>query len=181
MSSLPNEIFSDITNFLPNDDITDLMHLSRNFNAFVTPRLKKIDEDRATMNQSIESFMPSPTPENDCDWIPQLNLKQFEPIGSKAKKQVKKVLENEENSKFFNGFLDRLKKGMSLDRFDEPSFLRILGALVSTPKFRQDYSIPFELAYNYLQTIHLIVRYGCGEEHDDVYRIWSFYSENSLK
>ncbi|KAI1701766.1 RWD domain-containing protein [Ditylenchus destructor] len=44
MCSLPNEVFSVITNFLPNDDIIDLMFLSRNFNTLVTPRLKQIDE-----------------------------------------------------------------------------------------------------------------------------------------
>ncbi|KAI1731120.1 hypothetical protein Ddc_03849 [Ditylenchus destructor] len=62
MSFLPNEIFLDMTNFLPNNDITDLMLLSRKFNAFVTPRLQKIDQEMATMNQTIESLMPSPAP-----------------------------------------------------------------------------------------------------------------------
>ncbi|KAI1699567.1 hypothetical protein Ddc_18511 [Ditylenchus destructor] len=94
MSSLPNEISFDITNFLPNDDITDLMLMSRKFNAFVTPRLKKINEDRATMNQSIKS----PVPEiNDDKWIAQQDLKKFEPIGSVAKKQMKAVFESIRN------------------------------------------------------------------------------------
>ncbi|KAI1697112.1 hypothetical protein DdX_18675 [Ditylenchus destructor] len=85
MSSLPNEIFFDISNFLPNDDITDLMLMSRTFNALVTPRLQKINQEMTTMNQSIESFMPTPAPHHtDNDWIAQLNLKKFEPIGSEA-------------------------------------------------------------------------------------------------
>ncbi|KAI1706846.1 hypothetical protein Ddc_15113 [Ditylenchus destructor] len=85
MSSLPNEIFSDVTNFLPNDDITDLMLMSKTFNALVTPRLKKINQEMSTMDQSIKSFMPSPAPDpTDCKWISQLNLKRFEPIGSEA-------------------------------------------------------------------------------------------------
>ncbi|KAI1699520.1 hypothetical protein DdX_17273 [Ditylenchus destructor] len=183
MSSLPNEIFSDMTKFLPNDNITDLMLMSRNFNALVTPRLKKIDEEMATMNQSIGSFMPSPAPENDHEWIPQLNLKRFEPIGSKAKKRVKEVLENEKNlneNHVFDGMIDRLKEGMSLDRFDNISFLRILGALISTPKFRQEYNIPFELAYYFSLTLTLILDSRYDEFHDDVHRIWAFYSETPI-
>ncbi|KAI1707489.1 hypothetical protein Ddc_14774 [Ditylenchus destructor] len=97
MSSLPNEIFADLTNFLPNDDITDLMLLSRTFNTLVTPRLKKIDQEMSTTNQSIKSFMPSPEPDpSDNEWIAKLNLKRFLPIGSEAKKPMKKLIRNKE-------------------------------------------------------------------------------------
>ncbi|KAI1700966.1 UDP-glucoronosyl and UDP-glucosyl transferase domain-containing protein [Ditylenchus destructor] len=150
MSFLPNEIVYDITNFLPNDDITDQMLMSRNFNVLVTPRLKKIDQEMTTMNQSIESFMPSPAPA-DNEWIPQLNLKRFEPIGSEAKKRMKKVFENRtdiidclfkiNNPDMRSTLLPRLKKEMSLERFDDPTFLRILGALIAQPKFRQEYNV----------------------------------------
>ncbi|KAI1700814.1 macrophage migration inhibitory factor (MIF) domain-containing protein [Ditylenchus destructor] len=74
MFSLPNEIFSDITNFLPNDDITDLM---------LVEKLQRSCDSAFAKNQSGE-------------WIVQLNLKKFEPIGSEAKKRMKKAFENEE-------------------------------------------------------------------------------------
>ncbi|KAI1694007.1 hypothetical protein DdX_20340 [Ditylenchus destructor] len=142
MSSLPSEIFSDITNFLPNDDITDLMLMAKTFNALVTPRLKKIDEDRATMNQSIKS----PVPEiKDGEWIAQLDLKRFEPIGSVAKKRMKDVIERiciEELKWEIMG----LKEVMSLERFDDATFLRILWALLAKPEFRQEYNISQEAA-----------------------------------
>ncbi|KAI1703445.1 hypothetical protein Ddc_16553 [Ditylenchus destructor] len=182
MSSLPNEIFSDITNLLPNDDITDLMLLSRKFNALVTPRLKKIDEEMATVNQSIESFMPSPEPSpTDNEWISQLNLKRFEPIGSEAKSRMKELFEKEDfmnsmrKKEDRNVFILRFREAMSLERFDVTSFLRILGALVLAPKFRQEYNVPghavefihyvckFHLATFYKETIH------------DLDRIWLFY------
>ncbi|KAI1703441.1 hypothetical protein Ddc_16549 [Ditylenchus destructor] len=86
MFYLPNEVLSVITKFLPNDDVIDLMLLSRNFNALVTPRLREIDQEMSNMNQSIESFMPMPAPdETDNVWISQLNLKKFEPIGSNVR------------------------------------------------------------------------------------------------
>ncbi|KAI1700960.1 hypothetical protein DdX_16399 [Ditylenchus destructor] len=189
MSSLPNEIVSDMTKFLPNDDITDLMLMSKTFTAHVTPRLKKIDQEMATMNQSIESFMPSPAPETtDNEWISQLNLKRFEPIGSKAKRRFTEVFEKD-----FPNLLcqisriagmgtgicdqdkvDKYKEGMSLERFDNKTFVRILAALVSVPEFRQEYNIPTKLlSFNY-------IRYAIrsDETFDDVRRIWSFYNEN---
>ncbi|KAI1707488.1 hypothetical protein Ddc_14773 [Ditylenchus destructor] len=142
MSALPNEIFSDMTKFLPNDDITDLMLMSRTFNALVTPRLQKINQDLTTMNQSIKS----PVPEiNDDKWIAQLNLKRFEPIGSVTKKRAKNAFE-----RFRNGEMKvdemALKERMSLERFDDVTFLRILAALVATPKFREEYNISQEQA-----------------------------------
>ncbi|KAI1699516.1 hypothetical protein DdX_17268 [Ditylenchus destructor] len=171
MSSLPNEIFYNVTKFLPNDDITDLMLLSKKFNVLVTPRLRKIDQEMATMDQSIDSFMPSPAPEHaDREWISQLNLKRFEPIGSKAKKRMKQVFENEKD---FQNFLvnvsshfrstshfriisgstalgiaklDSYKEIMSLERLDDLSFLQILGVLVAMPKFRQEYNISAKFA-----------------------------------
>ncbi|KAI1704930.1 hypothetical protein Ddc_15949 [Ditylenchus destructor] len=149
MSSVPNEIFGNITNFLPNDDITDLMLLSRTFNAHVTPRLRRINEDRTTMNQTIESFETTPTSEDADEWVAQLNLKRFEPIGSVAKKRMKELLVNiqefEDCFHKFNekpeldiGTFDRIKQGMSLERFDDAAFLHIMFAFVSTPEFCQE-------------------------------------------
>ncbi|KAI1701411.1 hypothetical protein Ddc_17635 [Ditylenchus destructor] len=161
MSSLPNEIFSDITNFLPNDDITDLMLLSKTFNALLTPRLKKIDQ---------------------------------------AKKRMKEVFENEEQSIVDNGTFevienrivvncmtcddshmlktfDILKEGMSLERFDDTTFLRILGALVAMPKFRQEYNISFKLARHYILHITIFELLNGPGYVDDVLRIW----ENVLR
>ncbi|KAI1703444.1 hypothetical protein Ddc_16552 [Ditylenchus destructor] len=188
MSSLPNEIFYDITNFLPYDDITDLMHLSRKFNALVTPRLKKIGEEMATMNQSIESFMPEPVP-TDYEWISQLNLKRFEPIGSVAKKRMKEFFEDNAENDFLNWqarrrkvslelrqiSLEKCKKRTSLERFDNPTFLRILSALVSKPKFRQEYKIPQDLAgsINFFCKYRLWISFG--QTFLDLDRIWSFY------
>ncbi|KAI1701408.1 hypothetical protein Ddc_17632 [Ditylenchus destructor] len=202
MSSLPNEILSVLANFLPNDDITDLMLLSRNFNNLVTPRLKEIDQDMTTMEQHIESFMPADAihlcdhhrqpghdihETDDNEWIPQLNLKQFEPIGSVAKKRAKEVFENEKNSvtkileheekdpQFAFDMLKRLKKGMSLERFGDISFLRILAALVSVPKFRQEYNISFIWAKHFL--MYLIVCLSLSESFVDVHRMWFFYNK----
>ncbi|KAI1700964.1 hypothetical protein DdX_16403 [Ditylenchus destructor] len=137
MSSFPNETFFDITNFLPNDDITDLMLMSKTFNVFVTPRLKKIDHEMATMNQSITSFMPMPTPNITIrEYFSRLNLKRFEPIGSKAKKRMKELFENEDDllnrlwNSYRNGTLSSLKEVMSLERFDDLSFVFIFRAFV---------------------------------------------------
>ncbi|KAI1701412.1 hypothetical protein Ddc_17636 [Ditylenchus destructor] len=164
MSYLLNEIFYDITKFLPNDDIADLMLLSRNFNALVTPRLKQIDKEMATMNQSIKSFISIKSfylTGPGAKWITDLNLKRFEPIGSKAKKQMKRVLENEKeflaflrNATIDNGMLEKLKEKMSFERFDDRTFIGILDALVSTPKFRQDYNI--SLKFSKLYTLEVI-------------------------
>ncbi|KAI1700942.1 hypothetical protein DdX_16379 [Ditylenchus destructor] len=185
MSSLPNEIFYNITNFLPNDDITDLMLMSRNFNAHVTPRLKKIDEEMATVNQTIESFMPSPTPEaTDNEWISQLNLKRFEPIGSEAKKLMKEVFTRiEEFDISFDNVESRLtvnielKKRMSLERFDDETFLRILWALLAQPKFRQEYNVSLEFAC-FLTTPAGHNNHFGDDRFDDVLRIWSFYGSD---
>ncbi|KAI1707503.1 hypothetical protein Ddc_14788 [Ditylenchus destructor] len=188
MSSLPNEIFYDIVNFLPNDDITDLMLTSKTFNSFVTPRLQNINEEMATMNQTIESFMPMPAPEpTDCVWISKLNLKRFEPIGSKAKRRFTEVFETD-----FPNFVRQLslimglgsgicdeekvnkyKERMSLERFDNATFVRILAALVSVPKFRQEYNIAHKSAYR----IHVVIKFH--DKFDDVGRIWSFYNGNA--
>ncbi|KAI1713256.1 hypothetical protein Ddc_12016 [Ditylenchus destructor] len=153
MSSLPNEIFSDITNFLPNDDITDQMLMSRTFNALVTPRLQKIDQEMATMNQSIEYeeiIAPNPIDDVCCCFrcLAALNLKRFEPIGSEAKKRMKEVFENQTEFLYLlsiatldTGMLDGIKTGMSLERFDDETFLRILSVLVSVPKFCEEHKI----------------------------------------
>ncbi|KAI1704929.1 hypothetical protein Ddc_15948 [Ditylenchus destructor] len=189
MSSLPNEIFSDLTNFLPNDDITDLMLLSRKFNALVTPRLRRINEDRATMNQTIESFMPTPAPEDHDEWISQLNLKRFKPIGSVAKKRMKKLLANVREfedcfHKFYDkreidiGTFDILKEGMSLERFDDTTFLRILFTLVSTPQFRQEYNVPTDLSDPLRACLIFIVvvpNQIPSSHFEDVVRIFNFY------
>ncbi|KAI1701658.1 f-box-like domain-containing protein [Ditylenchus destructor] len=143
MSSLPNEIFCDIANFLPNDDITDLMLTSRTFNSLVTPRLRKIDQEMATLNQSIKSPVREVT---DCEWISQMNLKRFEPIGSAAKKRMKQVFEILGNRRESNDDILRFKEGMSLERFGDATFLRILNALLSKPEFRREYNISLHLA-----------------------------------
>ncbi|KAI1707487.1 hypothetical protein Ddc_14772 [Ditylenchus destructor] len=131
MSSLPNEMVSKITNFLPNSGITDLMLTSRNFNALVTPRLRKIDE----------GIVPDPAHE----WVSQSNLKQYEPIGSAAKKRMRAVFEKDEDE-LLNclrrpGYskvpLQRFKEKMSLQRFDDAIFLRILSTLLLNPEFRK--------------------------------------------
>ncbi|KAI1697119.1 hypothetical protein DdX_18682 [Ditylenchus destructor] len=168
MSSLPNEIFSDITNFLPNDDITDLMLMSRTFNTLVTPRLQKIHE-----------------------WISQLNLKRFEPIGSAAKKRMKDMFENEEEFRnhlssatigcdigMLDEILDGLKERMSLERFDNLTFLCILSALVSVPKFREEYNISKSTG---LICVHMAsYEYNRNfETCEDMLRIWKFYNPNS--
>ncbi|KAI1699517.1 hypothetical protein DdX_17269 [Ditylenchus destructor] len=193
MSLLPTELFSDITNFLPNDDITDLMLLSKNFNSLVTPRLQKIDQEMATMNQTIETFMPVPMPDSadlTDEWISQLNLKKFEPIGSQAKRRMREVFRHPDdllcclqNAEMGVGSLDKLQKGMSLERFDDATFLRILGALVGTPKFRQEYNISYNFFASskfmyYISCLHLnackampvhgLILFG------DVLKIWSF-------
>ncbi|KAI1700822.1 hypothetical protein Ddc_17931 [Ditylenchus destructor] len=152
MSSLPNDIFYNVTNFLPNDDITDLMLLSRTFNALVTSRLQKIDQEMATMDQSVKSFIPSTAPvSTDNKWNVQLYLKRFEPIGSPAKKRMKKVFENQtaflyrlRYATLNIGMLDDLKERMSLERFDDSTFMRILKALLTVPKFREEYNISYE-------------------------------------
>ncbi|KAI1701410.1 hypothetical protein Ddc_17634 [Ditylenchus destructor] len=154
MTYLPNEVLTIITKFLPTDDITDLMLLSRNFNALVTPRLQKIDQEVATINQSIESFITLPAPGGK--WNSQLILKQFEPSDSKAKERMKEVFENEntflyclQDARPNNGMLEKLKEKMSLERFDDPTFMGILGALISVPKFRQDYNISLKFSKLY--------------------------------
>ncbi|KAI1697116.1 hypothetical protein DdX_18679 [Ditylenchus destructor] len=184
MSSLPNEIFSDITNFLPNDDVTDLMLMSRTFNALVTPRLQKIDQEMATMNQSIKSFMPTPAPEpSDSEWIAQLNLKRFEPIGSAAKKRMKETFEHEREFLYLLrdatldiGMLDGFKERMSLERFDDATFLRILGALVAIPKYQEEYKITERTSnrINFLASF-LIASNPYNGEYEDLRRISKFY------
>ncbi|KAI1695990.1 hypothetical protein DdX_19281 [Ditylenchus destructor] len=191
MSSLPNEIFADVTNFLPNNDITDLMLMSRTFNALVTPRLQKIDQEMSTMNQSIKSFMPMPAPDPaDNEWITKLDLKRFLPIGSEAKKPMKKLIKNTKFVQYClcnvhhpdvrNGKLQRLKRKMSLERFDDPTFLRILGALIAIPEFRQEYNIwgwqtgSVELCYQMLDLHHVYP----GHDFGDVKRILVFYDDH---
>ncbi|KAI1700817.1 hypothetical protein Ddc_17926 [Ditylenchus destructor] len=188
MSSLLSEIFFDITKFLPNDDITDLMLLSRKFNALVVPRLQKIDQEMSTMNQSIKSFMPSPAPEpTDNEWISQLNLKRFEPIGSKAKKLMRKAFMNQvviqyclvnvEDSDAQTWMLQKLKKEMFLERFDDPSFLRIFGALIATPKFRQEYNVSRKLL-RYIEMFYIQLAMRNIYPNDsfvDMLQILSFY------
>ncbi|KAI1699562.1 hypothetical protein Ddc_18506 [Ditylenchus destructor] len=189
MSYLPNEIYSDITNFLPNDDITDLMFVSLKFNALVTSRLRKINEEMATVNRSIESFMPKPTPDHaDNEWISLLNFKKFEPIGTEAKNLMKEMFDNEkdvmnclrktENLYMRSEKLQKLKEGMSLERFDNSTFVRILGALVSIPKFRQEYNISRKLAHWINRIIAFLFHHNTYLDtiFDDVRRIWSFYN-----
>ncbi|KAI1706845.1 hypothetical protein Ddc_15112 [Ditylenchus destructor] len=195
MSSLPNEIFSDVTNFLPNDDITDLMLMSKTFNALVTPRLKKINQEMSTMDQSIKSFMPSPAPDpTDCKWISQLNLERFKPIGSEAKKRMQKVFENERelpnflrNATLGNYLFDRLKERMSLERFDDETFLRILGALVSMPKFRKEYNISYKsgkliinIAIELRMQLSYLINFDFGDAFADIRRIWWFYNPQGM-
>ncbi|KAI1703830.1 hypothetical protein DdX_14669 [Ditylenchus destructor] len=187
MSPLPNEIVAVITNFLPNDDITDLMLLSRNFNALVTPRLEKFNQEMATMDQHIKSFMPIPAPDpTDCEWISQLDLKRFEPIGSEAKKRMREVFEKEEDDLLnclrragdWNAPLDTFKEAMSLERYDDATFLRILSALLSKPGFREEYNVSLDLAryIKFLCNLRLDVRYG--RTFRDVKRIWLFYNSD---
>ncbi|KAI1703814.1 hypothetical protein DdX_14650 [Ditylenchus destructor] len=175
---LPNEIFSDLANFLPNDDMTDLMLLSRTFHAIIHPRLHKIDEEMSTKDQHIESFMPSPAPDTDREWISQLDLQRFEPIGSVAKNRMKEAFGNRDDflrslwnaTNGIDSFV-RLKQRLSLERFDDATFLRILGAMVAMPKFRQEYKI----SYPFAQTI---LPYTKRNRGDDVLRIWMFYQRN---
>ncbi|KAI1700950.1 hypothetical protein DdX_16388 [Ditylenchus destructor] len=153
MSFLPNEIFCDVANFLPNNDVTDLMLTSRTFNSLVTPRLKKIDQEMSTMNQSIKSPVREVT---DCEWISQMNLKRFEPIGSAAKERMRDAFEVLRNRESNNDIL-RFKERMSLERFGDATYLRILNALLSKAEFRQEYEISQDLA-EYIQlscNIHL--------------------------
>ncbi|KAI1703832.1 hypothetical protein DdX_14671 [Ditylenchus destructor] len=185
MFYLPNEVLSVITNFLSNDDITDLMLLSRNFNALVTPRLKNINQEMSARNLSIESFMPKPV-ETDNEWISQLDLKRFEPIGFKAKKQMKEFFEKVDDDDDFlkclrkagdqNASLDRFKKIMSLERFNDPTFLRVLCTLISIPEFRVEYNVTWSLTsyIHFLCKQRLENRYS--QTFRDVKRIWSFYN-----
>ncbi|KAI1701405.1 hypothetical protein Ddc_17629 [Ditylenchus destructor] len=196
MTSLLNEIFSNITNFLPNNDITDLMLLSRKFNVLVTPRLQKIDQKMGTMKQSILSFMPLPESDPaDHKWISQLELKRFKPIGSNAKRRMMKVFQHPDdvlcclqNAKMCMGTLDMIQKGMSLERFDDTTFIRILGTLVAMPKFRQEYNISYNFyaRSNFKYYIHNLYYLNWGwkvkPDHglgsfDDVIEIWSFYDK----
>ncbi|KAI1700963.1 hypothetical protein DdX_16402 [Ditylenchus destructor] len=184
-SSLPNDIFYNVTNFLPNDDITDLMLMSRTVNALVTPRLRKLDEEMATLNQSIKSFMPIPPPETDDEWISQLNLKKFEPVGSAAKKRMMDAFHKKNDSLRCNGFnyldsgqFDRLKERMSLQRFNNLTFFGILGALVATPKFRQEYNISRNFAHS---IACFVIQYCYFGVFNDVVRIWSFYNSDWSK
>ncbi|KAI1699521.1 hypothetical protein DdX_17274 [Ditylenchus destructor] len=154
MASLPNEIFYDMTNFLPNDDIIDLMLLSRNFNGLVAPRLRKIDQEMATMDQSVKSLFSPSALHPGSEYISEQNLKRIEPVGSKAKKRMKEVFEDKKelqdclgNATLNTGMLDGLKKRMSLERFGDATFLRILKALFTTPKFLQDYNISLNISY----------------------------------
>ncbi|KAI1703567.1 hypothetical protein Ddc_16494 [Ditylenchus destructor] len=201
MSSLPNEIFYNVTSFLPNDDIIDLMLLSKKFNSLVTPRMKKIDKEMTTMNQNIESFMPVPAPADNHEWIPQLNLKRFEPIGSKGKKRMKELFATwqdfddcfcEIETKWEVNFeaLDRLKNGMSLERFDDATFLRILFTLVAIPKFRDEYNIPFHFATKF-RLWFMMLTFGMEFNNsyvknipltyiEDVSHIWIFYRWDEL-
>ncbi|KAI1695988.1 hypothetical protein DdX_16391 [Ditylenchus destructor] len=182
MCPFPTEVLSVITNFLPIDDITDLMLLSKQFSALAAPRLRPIDEEMATMNQSIKSFLPVGN-----EWISQLDFKRFLPIGSQAKNRMKSVFENRylrvclgniENSDLRATMLPRIKERMSLERFDDPTFLRILGALIARPEFRQEYNVCTNL------TVCVKICYQVIADHFiypndsflDVMRILGFYS-----
>ncbi|KAI1699563.1 hypothetical protein Ddc_18507 [Ditylenchus destructor] len=140
----------------------------------------------ATVNQCIKSFIPKPAPKDDSEWISQLNLKKFEPIGSKAKKAMKKVFANDVDFKCLcNGSMvlgrdtfDRFKEGLSLERFDDATFLRILGALVATPKFRQDFNVPFELAHDFIYVCLSCLYENYFGSFDDVILIWQICEEN---
>ncbi|KAI1697117.1 macrophage migration inhibitory factor (MIF) domain-containing protein [Ditylenchus destructor] len=87
------------------------------------------------------------------EWIGQVNLKRFEPIGTAAKKRMKDAFKDDEKFKnhlrditLNNGMLDGLKERMSLERFDDRTFFRILAALVSVPKFREENNISESLS-----------------------------------
>ncbi|KAI1703833.1 hypothetical protein DdX_14672 [Ditylenchus destructor] len=186
MYFLPSEVLIIITNFLPNDGITDLMLLSRNFNALVTPRLKNIDQEMATMNQSITSFKPKLKPElSDCEWIPQLNLERFEPIGFVAKRRMKEAFKRIEDAflhcSHYAGErvpLERFKERMSLERFKDATFLRIFSALVSRPKFREEYKIRLDMS-NYIHSVcEFVLETRYSETCHDLKRIWSFYDSD---
>ncbi|KAI1703813.1 hypothetical protein DdX_14649 [Ditylenchus destructor] len=97
------------------------------------------------MNQSIES----PDPEiKDGDWIAQLDLKRFEPIGSVAKKHMREMFATAD--KFLPNARDdewaEIKEKMSLERFSYWTFLRIFCALLSSEEFRGNHSIPSDTA-----------------------------------
>ncbi|KAI1700959.1 hypothetical protein DdX_16398 [Ditylenchus destructor] len=148
MSSLPNEIFYNISKFLPNDDITDLMLMSKKFNGLVTPRLQKIDQAKRRFTEVLEE-----------------DYKELA-------REIAPILG------FWNGIcdqdkVDKYKERMSLERFDNATFVRILAALVSLPKFRAEYNSPKKLA----RYIRIAVRFD--EAFEDVRRIWSFYNENA--
>ncbi|KAI1692593.1 hypothetical protein DdX_21163 [Ditylenchus destructor] len=130
------------------------------------------------MNQSIASFMPSPEHDrSDNEWISQLNLKRFEPIGFKAKKAMRKVLVNDDNLMYLgrNTMDITLKEKLSLERFDDPTSLRIFCALLASPKFRQEYNVPLKLAFKHVAWLSLFYH---DDSFNDVIRIWAFYEEN---
>lgn len=69
---------------------------------------------------------------------------------------MKEVFEDEDNFLYFlrnatpeNGMLVELKERMSLERFNDPTFVCILGTLVAVPKFRQDYDISLKYSKLY--------------------------------
>ncbi|KAI1693342.1 hypothetical protein Ddc_22900 [Ditylenchus destructor] len=105
------------------------------------------------------------------EWILQLNLKRFEPIGSIAKKRMKEAFGELENLKKSLGTtkFDEYQKRMSLERFNRESFYRIMDALMARQTFRQEYNISYELA----RWVTLIYQL---KSFDDVRRIWSFYN-----
>ncbi|KAI1703816.1 hypothetical protein DdX_14652 [Ditylenchus destructor] len=144
------------------------------------------------MNQSIKSFMPSPAPAaTDHEWVSQLNLTRFEPIGSETKKRMKDLFENQKDIKNLllinlpNSLDDlkipslcKLKERMSLSRFDDATFLRIFCVQIATPKFRQEYNISHsDAAHMYYLAIalkYLFANYS--GTFDDVFRICLYYN-----
>ncbi|KAI1700962.1 hypothetical protein DdX_16401 [Ditylenchus destructor] len=201
-----SSLYSIITGFLPKDDITDLMLMSRNFNAFVTPRLQKIDEEMATMNQSMVLLVPRHLSDRSfCSLIShnvQGILKRCKPIGTEAKKRMRKVFQNRQdiinylrNATSGFGILDSLKKRMSLQRFEDKTFLYILCVLVSTPKFRQVYNVRKSLAQDTIQfaaLAHREIYNRCPNPHpernpsydieifnDNVRQVWLFCNQDA--
>ncbi|KAI1703443.1 hypothetical protein Ddc_16551 [Ditylenchus destructor] len=77
-----------------------------------------------------------------------------------------------------NVSLGKFKERMSLERFDDPTFLRVLCALVSMPEFREEYNVTWSLAgyIHFLCKQQLENRYS--QTFQDVKRIWSFYNSD---
>ncbi|KAI1707492.1 hypothetical protein Ddc_14777 [Ditylenchus destructor] len=110
-----------------------------------------------TMNQSIKSPVAGVT---DDEWISQLNLKQFEPIGSQSKKRMREafeILHKSFETAPWNVNVVRYKKRMSLGRFDDATFWRILKALLARPEFCHAYNVSEQLVINvnYLCNVHI--------------------------